>query len=80
MPQQKPSRSQKTRRKSPETTPNAISPSKTISWDELEEWQKDNEYIRTGYRRYVLLHRLVSPKAWYTDAVNVVYSTIGVVV
>ena len=21
-----------------------------ISWDDLEEWQKDNHYIRTSYR------------------------------
>ncbi|KAJ3508054.1 hypothetical protein NLJ89_g5965 [Agrocybe chaxingu] len=25
--------------------------SKTIHWDELEDWQKDNEYILYGYRR-----------------------------
>lgn len=25
--------------------------SKTIHWDELEEWQRDNEYILHGYRR-----------------------------
>jgi hypothetical protein len=25
--------------------------SKTINWDELEDWQKDNEYILRGYRR-----------------------------
>ena len=24
---------------------------KTVHWDELEEWQKDNEYILYGYRR-----------------------------
>ena len=23
----------------------------TLSWHQLEEWQKDNEYILTGYRR-----------------------------
>jgi hypothetical protein len=25
--------------------------SKTMNWDELEDWQKDNEYILRGYRR-----------------------------
>ena len=25
--------------------------SKTMNWDELEDWQKDNEYIFRGYRR-----------------------------
>ena len=25
--------------------------SKTVKWDELEDWQKDNEYIFRGYRR-----------------------------
>jgi hypothetical protein len=25
----------------------------TFTWDELEEWQRDNEYILSGYRRYV---------------------------
>ncbi|KDR80095.1 hypothetical protein GALMADRAFT_62813 [Galerina marginata CBS 339.88] len=25
--------------------------SKTLHWDELEDWQKDNEYILLGYRR-----------------------------
>ena len=25
--------------------------SKTMGWDELEDWQKDNEYILRGYRR-----------------------------
>ena len=25
---------------------------KTIKWDELEDWRKDNEYILSGYRRY----------------------------
>jgi adiponectin receptor len=24
----------------------------TLSWHEIPEWQRDNEYIRTGYRRY----------------------------
>ena len=24
---------------------------KTLSWDEIEDWQKDNEYIVHGYRR-----------------------------
>ena len=24
---------------------------KTLSWDEIEDWQKDNEYILRGYRR-----------------------------
>ncbi|TRM63569.1 hemolysin-III related-domain-containing protein [Schizophyllum amplum] len=28
-----------------------IAVSKTIAWAELEEWQKDNEYILEGYRR-----------------------------
>ncbi|OJA17662.1 hypothetical protein AZE42_03012, partial [Rhizopogon vesiculosus] len=23
----------------------------TLSWHEIPEWQRDNEYIRTGYRR-----------------------------
>ena len=27
---------------------------KTMNWDELEDWQKDNEYILRGYRRWVL--------------------------
>lgn len=27
---------------------------KTMNWDELEDWQKDNEYIFRGYRRWVL--------------------------
>ena len=30
---------------------NAVEVSKTIAWAELEEWQKDNEYILAGYRR-----------------------------
>jgi len=25
--------------------------SETMTWDELENWQKDNEYILRGYRR-----------------------------
>ncbi|KAI3607906.1 channel protein [Moniliophthora roreri] len=25
--------------------------SRTLNWDQLEEWQKDNQYILTGYRR-----------------------------
>jgi len=25
----------------------------TVHWDELEEWQRDNEYIFYGYRRCV---------------------------
>ena len=25
--------------------------SKIMNWDELEDWQKDNEYIIRGYRR-----------------------------
>lgn len=27
----------------------------TVSWHELNDWQRDNEYILTGYRRYVVL-------------------------
>lgn len=23
----------------------------TVTWHEIEEWQKDNEYIHAGYRR-----------------------------
>ena len=29
----------------------AVEVSKTIAWAELEEWQRDNEYILAGYRR-----------------------------
>ncbi|KAL1742555.1 hemolysin-III related-domain-containing protein [Schizophyllum fasciatum] len=29
----------------------AVEATKTIAWAELEEWQKDNEYILAGYRR-----------------------------
>lgn len=25
-------------------------PSRLLSWDELPEWQKDNQFIKTGYR------------------------------
>lgn len=32
--------------------------SKTLTWLELPEWQRDNEYILTGYRRYVFAPRL----------------------
>lgn len=26
---------------------------KTLTWTQLEEWQRDNEYITSGYRRCV---------------------------
>jgi hypothetical protein len=26
---------------------------RTISWAEIEDWQKDNEFIIHGYRRFV---------------------------
>jgi hypothetical protein len=29
--------------------------SNTVSWHELNDWQRDNEYILTGYRRYIVL-------------------------
>ena len=29
----------------------AIDLVKTLTWHQIEEWQKDNEYIVTGYRR-----------------------------
>lgn len=29
----------------------AIEALKTLTWHQLEEWQKDNEYITRGYRR-----------------------------
>lgn len=25
-----------------------------LTWEQIEHWQKDNEYIRSGYRRYVI--------------------------
>ena len=25
---------------------------KTLTWNQIEAWQKDNEYILSGYRRY----------------------------
>lgn len=25
---------------------------KTLTWAQIEHWQRDNEYIRAGYRRY----------------------------
>ena len=28
---------------------------KTLTWQEIPAWQRDNEYILTGYRRYVSL-------------------------
>ena len=31
----------------------AIDLVKTLTWHQIEEWQKDNEYIVTGYRRQV---------------------------
>lgn len=35
--------------------------SRTIAWLELAEWQRDNEYIVSGYRRYEWLpSRLVN--------------------
>ncbi|KJA23067.1 hypothetical protein HYPSUDRAFT_138248 [Hypholoma sublateritium FD-334 SS-4] len=30
---------------------NPTSTAKTVHWNELEDWQKDNEYILSGYRR-----------------------------
>ena len=30
-------------------------PLSTVSWHELEDWQRDNEYILRGYRRCVVL-------------------------
>ena len=26
----------------------------TVTWNELPEWQKDNEFIVSGYRRFVI--------------------------
>ena len=31
---------------------NAMEYVKTLTWHQLEEWQKDNEYITQGYRRW----------------------------
>ena len=30
---------------------------KTLTWLEIPEWQRDNEYILTGYRRCVRMVR-----------------------
>lgn len=30
----------------------AIGYIKTLAWEQIEEWQKDNEYILSGYRRW----------------------------
>jgi len=35
------------------TTTTPVEQRRTLSWDELEDWQKDNEFITHGYRRYV---------------------------
>ena len=35
----------------PEQDP-AETSSLTLTWNEIPAWQKDNEYILTGYRRY----------------------------
>ena len=29
----------------------AIEYIKTLTWEQIDEWQKDNEYILSGYRR-----------------------------
>ena len=31
--------------------------SKTLTWREIPEWQRDNEYILSGYRRCVRVVR-----------------------
>lgn len=37
----------------PDVVPVLVSEiSRTIAWVELSEWQKDNEYIVSGYRQY----------------------------
>lgn len=37
-----------------------IAIAKTITWSELPEWRKDNEYIVTGYRRFAANAQLSS--------------------
>lgn len=34
----------------------AIDYVKTLTWAQIEEWQKDNEYIIGGYRRFDFQH------------------------
>lgn len=47
----------------------------TLTWNELEEWQKDNEYIVSGYRRYVPAQRAKRIQS-HTD-LNQGYNAIG---
>lgn len=63
--------------KSPEPTLRATSTAKTVHWNELEDWQKDNEYILSGYRRSV--SHLKYRNGSQTDVVTVVieYSIAG---
>ena len=28
---------------------------RTLTWEQIEHWQRDNEYIRTGYRKFISL-------------------------
>ncbi|PIL23492.1 hypothetical protein GSI_14803 [Ganoderma sinense ZZ0214-1] len=37
--------------------------SKTLTWLEIPEWQRDNEYILTGYRRTGIVHETLSELA-----------------
>ncbi|OJT07491.1 hypothetical protein TRAPUB_1676 [Trametes pubescens] len=46
----------------PHTSMPGKAQSKTLTWLELPEWQRDNEYILTGYRRYVSTPRLLREK------------------
>ena len=40
----------------PERDP-ATTDARTLSWHEIPAWQKDNEYVLTGYRRWVRRRR-----------------------
>ncbi|EDR08031.1 uncharacterized protein LACBIDRAFT_184966 [Laccaria bicolor S238N-H82] len=61
--------------RSPLNVPSSNTPlSNTISWHELKDWQRDNEYILTGYRRAQLHWKGCFTSVWaylHNETINI---------
>ncbi|KAF3310509.1 hypothetical protein TWF173_009505 [Orbilia oligospora] len=53
----------------------------TCMWDELQEWQRDNQFIRSGYRPATAsyLKSLKSLSYWHNETVNIYSHLLGAV-
>ncbi|KAI9830395.1 MAG: hypothetical protein M1826_004818 [Phylliscum demangeonii] len=63
----------------PTASTTSTPPAMLVAWDELAAWQRDNRYIRAGYRRasHSLRQSLLSLRYMHNESVNIYSHLIG---